>query len=346
MNYIYILSRNINRFTRYSYIIMKRMRTSRFKIHDMLFGYVLHLKILIIYKLYKNKCDFYVRPNVVVVVDSNVNVVYRISLNDYAFNNVKKNYEFLLKYKKDLEIPNALNLVYKGMSNINNNIVVSSETKLNSRKFHINTINNEIVIEVFSQLNQFYEKHLIISLSSVKSMINEYDHLYTYYHQDWIDKLLILKNILTYKLNLFIDNRKIKSVLTIIHGDLTFRNILKNKNIAFIDFDRSDLNYPEYDYFLFNIDVYTYKQYREPTYEQFFDNLLMFTISNNFMTKEIDKFYELNKKFHENKKILSIIKYCLLYRTVVFTLLNFRFNETEPVIILDKCIKRVQSYEN
>ena len=141
------------------------------------------------------------------------------------------------------------------------------------------------------------------------------------------------------------DNREIKSVLTIIHGDLTFRNILKNNNITFIDFDRSDLNYPEYDYFLFNIDLYTYKQFHKPTYEQFFDNLLMFTINDNFMTKEIDKFYELNSKFYENKKILHIIKYCLLYRTLVFTLLNFRFNETTPVVILDKCLKSIESYE-
>ena len=141
------------------------------------------------------------------------------------------------------------------------------------------------------------------------------------------------------------DNREIKSVLTIIHGDLTFRNILKNNNITFIDFDRSDLNYPEYDYFLFNIDLYTYKQFHKPTYEQFFDNLLMFTINDKFMTNEIDKFYELNSKFYENKKILHIIKYFLLYRTLVFTLLNFRFNEATPVAILDKCLKSIESYE-
>ena len=68
-------------------------------------------------------------------------------------------------------------------------------------------------------------------------------------------------------------------------------NILKNKNIAFIDFDSSDLNYPEYDYFLFNVDLYTYKQYRKPTYDQFFENMLMFTINDNIMTNKIDKFY-------------------------------------------------------
>ena len=50
----------------------------------------------------------------------------------FCFNCVKKNYEFLVKYNKDLKIPDPVNLTYKGMRTINNNIVVSSETKLNS----------------------------------------------------------------------------------------------------------------------------------------------------------------------------------------------------------------------
>ena len=320
---------------------MKNMKTNRLNIYEILFGYIRHLIILIKYKLYKHNCDFHISPNVVVIIDNNVNVVYRISLNEYGIQSVNNNYNFLLKYNKELEIPKPISLNYKSMINI----VVSSETYINSNELHTNTINTTLITEVFSQLKQFYETHLDISLSSIKSMVNEYDYLYIYYHQNWIDKLLKFKNIIYAKLSMITDNREIKSVLTIIHGDLTFRNILKNNNITFIDFDRSDLNYPEYDYFLFNIDLYTYKQFHKPTYEQFFDNLLMFTINDTFMTNEIDKFYELNSKFYENKKILHIIKYFLLYRTLVFTLLNFRFNETTPVVILDKCLKSIESYE-
>ena len=320
---------------------MKRMKTNRLNIYEILFGYIRHLIILIKYKLYKHNCDFHISPNVVVIIDNNVNVVYRISLNEYGIQSVNNNYNFLLKYNKELEIPKPISLNYKSMINI----VVSSETYINSNELHTNTINTTLITEVFSQLKQFYETHLDISLSSIKSMVNEYDYLYIYYHQNWIDKLLKFKNIIYAKLSMITDNREIKSVLTIIHGDLTFRNILKNNNITFIDFDRSELNYPEYDYFLFNIDLYTYKQFHKPTYEQFFDNLLMFTINENFMTNEIDKFYELNSKFYENRKILHIIKYFLLYRTLVFTLLNFRFNETTPVVILDKCLKSIESYE-
>ena len=106
------------------------------------------------------------------------------------------------------------------------------------------------------------------------------------------------------------------------------------------------MNFPEIDYFLFKIDLYTYKQYRTPTYNQFFDNLLMFTINDKFMSNEINKFYELNDNFHENQKILFIIKHILLYRTIAYSLLNFRFNEPEPNVILDKCLERIQSRDN
>ena len=320
---------------------MKKMKTNRLKYYKILFGYMLHLKFLIIYKLYKHNCNFQISPNVVVVVDNNVNAVYRFSLNDYGIQSVNNNYNFLLKYNKELEIPKPISLNYKSMSDI----VVSSETNINCKELHSNTINTIFITAVFNQLKQFYETHLDISLSSVNSMANEYDYLYIHYHHTWIDKLLIFKKIIKGILSLFTNNREIKSVLTIIHGDLTFRNILKNNNITFIDFDRSDLNYPEYDYFLFNIDLYTYKQFHKPTYEQFFDNLLMFTINDNFMSKEIDKFYELNNKFYENRKILRIIKFRLLYRTLAFTLLNFRFGETTPVVILDKCLRSIENYE-
>ena len=61
---------------------------------------------------------------------------------------------------------------------------------------------------------------------------------------------------------------------------------------------------------------------------------------------KIEDFYQLNNKFLDNKKILHIIKYLFLYRTLAFTLLNFKFNDSEPVNLLDKCLKGIQCYEN
>ena len=64
------------------------------------------------------------------------------------------------------------------------------------------------------------------------------------------------------------------------------------------------------------------------------------------MSREIEEFYQLNIKFFDNKKILHIIKYLLLYRTLAFTLLNFKFSDSEPINLLDKCLKGIQCYEN
>ena len=76
MNNIHIFSTNIYRFARYSYIIMKRMKINRLNFNKILFGYMIHLKFLIIYKLYKQYCDFHISPNVLVVVEYIVNVVF------------------------------------------------------------------------------------------------------------------------------------------------------------------------------------------------------------------------------------------------------------------------------
>ena len=92
---------------------MKKMDTNRLKFYDILFKYAIHLIFLIIYKLYKHKCEFHISPNVVVVVDNNVNVVYRLSLNDSGIHSVNNNYKFLLKYHKELETPKPISLNYK-----------------------------------------------------------------------------------------------------------------------------------------------------------------------------------------------------------------------------------------
>ena len=86
------------------------MKTNRLNIYEILFGYIRHLIILIKYKLYKHNCDFHISHNVVVIIDNNVNVVYRFSLNDYGIQSVNNNYNFLLKYNKELEIPKPISL--------------------------------------------------------------------------------------------------------------------------------------------------------------------------------------------------------------------------------------------
>ena len=106
--------------------------------------------------------------------------------------------------------------------------------------------------------------------------MNKYDHLFIYCPQDWIDKLSIIKNSIKNIIEHISGDNTFSAVFTIIHGDLTYRNILINSKVEFIDFDRSEITFPEFDLFLFLVDLHTYKQFREPTYEQIFNNIFEF----------------------------------------------------------------------
>ena len=117
MNNINILTANINRFARYSYIILKRMMTHRLNIYKILFRYILHIIIIITYKLYKYNCDFYMSPNVVIVIDNNDNMVYRISLNDCGVQSINNNYAQEYIENKQIEtIFDSSNILQLGMT--------------------------------------------------------------------------------------------------------------------------------------------------------------------------------------------------------------------------------------
>jgi thiamine kinase-like enzyme len=331
------------KFIQYSYTIIKYFPEYRFDIFGVLFKYILHLIIIIRINAINSDCDYYVGTNVVVIVNNRMNIIYRIALNAYANSRICNNYDFLLKNRKYLLTPNAINLFHTGSKYLNNKIVFSSESKLRSKLIEAPNINNETFAEIINQLSIIYEHNQNTSLVTADLIMNKYDHLFIYCPQDWIDKLSIIKNSINNIIEYISDDKTFSAVFTIIHGDLTYRNILINPKIEFIDFDRSEITFPEFDLFLFLIDLHTYKQYQEPTYEQLFNNIFNF-IKNDNMTKEIEMFYGLNNKFYENKKILPIIKYCFFYRTLIYTLLNFRFYASEPVTILNKCIYKIEQH--
>jgi len=340
---LHSLFKKIIKFFRYSYKIIKYFPEYRFDIFGLLFKYILHLIVIIRIKANSNDCDYYVGNNVVVIVNNRMNIVYRIALNAYANGLICNNYDFLLKYSKYLSAPNAINLFHSGSKYLRNKLVFSSESKLNSKLILAADINEKTYTDIFNRLSPIYEYNQNTCTVTADLIMKKYDKLFVYCTQEWIDKLSIIKNIIKNIIEHISDDTSFSPIFTVIHGDLTYRNILRNPKIEFIDFDRSEINFPEFDLFLFLIDLHTYKQFDEPTYEQFFNNIFNF-IKNDNMTKEIETFYGLNNKFSENKKILPIIKYCFFYRTLIYTLLNFRFYASEPITILNKCIYKIEKH--
>ena len=343
--YLHSLFRKMIKFIQYSYTIIKYFPEYHFDIFGIIFKYILHLIIIIRINAINSDCDYYVGTNVVVIVNNRMNIVYRIALNAYANSRICNNYDFLLKYRKYQLIPNAINLFHTGSKYLNNKVVFSSESKLRSKLVQASNINNETIADVFNELSVIYDHNHNTSIVTLDIIMNKYDHLFIYCPQNWIDKLSIIKNSIKNIVGPINGDNTFEAVFTIIHGDLTYRNILIDPKIEFFDFDRSEITFPEFDLFLFLVDLHTYKQYHEPTYEQVFNNIFNF-INNDNLMDEIEMFYGLNNKFYANKKILLIIKYCFFYRTLIYTLLNFRFYVSEPVTILSKCIDRIMHHDH
>ena len=117
---LHSLFKKMKKFFRYSYTIIKFFPEYRFDIFGVLFKYISHLIIIIRINAINSDCDYYVGTNVVVIVNNRMNIVYRIALNAYANIRINNNYDFLLKYRKYLSAPNAINIFYSGSKYLNN----------------------------------------------------------------------------------------------------------------------------------------------------------------------------------------------------------------------------------
>ena len=304
--------------------------------------YILHLLILHKIHVLKDKCDVIVGTNTVVIVNNTIDIVYRIPLNNYASSGIYNNYNFLVKYQNILSIPNAICLNHKGTRYLNNKMFYSCESKLKSNILSANEINNEKIAFIFYEISIFYkitQKSMIVNINDI---MDNYDSLLIDCPQKWIARLFVIKYNIKNKIASFNTDTHFEVIYTKIHGDFTFRNILVNSRIEFIDFDRSEFNFPEIDLFLFLNILQTYKQCKKPNYNLLFDNIFDFILKNT-VCNQVEKFYELNKAFRANKKILPIIKYCFFYRTLIHVILNFRFYDPEPDAILEKCLNKIKN---
>ncbi len=104
--------------------------------------------------------------------------------------------------------------------------------------------------------------------------------------------------------------------LAVIHGDLTWRNILIcNGMFSFIDFDRSEEGFPEHDLFLLYFD-YLFHKSGVARYEK----LITIIIDDLLKTKKYieisDRFYSLVPEFSVNRNNIENIMRLFLMRTL------------------------------
>lgn len=137
--------------------------------------------------------------------------------------------------------------------------------------------------------------------------------------------------------------KKISITKSLIHGDLTYRNILvHNQKINFCDFARSDITFPEFDIYLFEIDKITHSS-KCRSYIEFFKNIIRF-IDGTIQIATLQKFYSFNNRFKTNKKIEQELKFLFLYRMLVLSLQNFKVKDPLPSKLLNYIEKRLINY--
>lgn len=299
------------------------------------FNYMKYKRLLSKCNIKLKNCKMYFRTNNILFFDTGKMQVYRCSLNRLGYNDVIKNYSFLMNSKLN-NIPKPVILWKK------DNIAISAETFVEGKKINLQDINTEFILKTLQQISNLYKESNILIDFNINKGLCAYDYLMPYYNSLWVNRLKRLKKLIIQKNNISQISKKRKAVNALIHGDLTHRNILlHNGQITLCDFCRSEITFPEFDIYLFAIDKITYSN-KPINYITFFDNIIKFII-DEIRIPELEMFYNLNDEFKINKEIEKVLRYLFLYRMATLTLQNFKITDSLPIKILDNIEKRLKN---
>lgn len=315
--------------------LLKTMYKINGSITAMPFNYTKYKRLLCKCNIKLENCKIYFRTNNILLFNVKKKQVYRCSLNKFGYRDIIKNYNFLLNSKLN-NIPKPITLWEK------DNIVISAEKFMKGKKVNLQDINSEFILNILQKMSTLYAESNILIDFNVNKALCAYDYLRLYYNPLCIEKLNELKKIIIQKNDTVKISKKTNVVNTIIHGDLTYRNmLLHNDQIILCDFCRSEISFPEFDIYLFVIDKITYSN-KPINYITFFDNIIKF-INDEIKIPELEIFYNINNKFKINKEMEKILRYLFLYRMAILTLQNFKIRDSFQIKILDNIIERLKN---
>jgi len=276
---------------------------------------------------------FHIGVNNLVIINNIKHMLYRCSLNDIGSKCLANNYSFLVQSQWN-NIPEPVSMIKKG------NIVISIEHLLDGNPLSVQDVTCEVISLIINQTSDFYNKHRVIQEFNVQNELNQYDEYFNFYCSLWVEKLIRIKEIIIRNIHLQKKGRVILVSKTLIHGDLTYRNILQKENtFLFYDFDRSGINFPEFDIYLFYTDWLTHID--APRYDIFFERIFQL-ILNDREIFEIEKFYLVNSMFKYNLVVEKEIKYLYFYRMIILSLQNFCSLDTYPIELLNEVIEKLE----
>ncbi|MGA1980087.1 MAG: phosphotransferase [Sedimentisphaerales bacterium] len=220
-------------------------------------------------------------------------------------------------------------------------VVISAESLSEGAFLKTEDLTSNVISKLLRDLKEMYINNISRQPFDLKQEFGKYDYLFAYYPSSWKDAVSQIQT-------------KIKKIIlctppdgqickTLIHGDLTSRNILKsNGNITYVDFDRSEISYPEIDFYLFCVDLETHRD-GQSTYELLFNNIFKLMDGRLTLIDEID-YYKIFPDFGANKSLIKEIKLLFLYRTLVLTLQYYTNTTNVPRRIFAQVNKGLDKY--
>ena len=191
-----------------------------------------------------------IRLNGAVIHIGSHTLLYRCSFNSLGDQSVYNNAKFI-NNNLLLRCPSYVTIIST------HPYAISAEELLPGKIASINEWHDSFSIKISKLLEPLFTKtHLseVLNISNEFSNINKLSNDFSGF---LIESLRDFKKIATKNL---LPNRETSITKAIIHGDLTFRNIIVSNNaLSLIDLDRSTITFPEFDYFLLGIDLLLYK---------------------------------------------------------------------------------------
>ena len=216
-------------------------------------GYFRYKKLFNTQGVSLRNSDLCLGVNILLLIDKKRKIVYRCCLNRLGYLGIMRNFDFLKKFKLDFS-PEPLGIWQQKDS------VMTAESLIPGRKLLAEEIDSAMLDKILNLLSGLYISQKMPLCFDLDSWFNKLNYLTECYQRPWLQTLSKIRLEIS-KIIINSGNLNGRTVMnTQIHGDLTFRNtIISNDKIALLDFDRSGIDFPEFDLFLLHIDALIYK---------------------------------------------------------------------------------------
>jgi len=267
------------------------------------------------------------RSNQLLIFDAKNSLLHRCALNADGYQNIVSNYAYLER-KQNTSLPRAVYLQKKY------SYVMSGETLLKGGHIAVSMVTDAILREAVNLLD--YNKERTETNFDAEKELGSYDQILSKYPENWAAIVREIRTVIVDSIKrnaLSVINKR--AVKTLIHGDLTYRNMLiSGMQIQICDFCRSGIDYPEYDIYLFALDKKTYIE-KNINFHSFFKNIIAYT-KNDIILPEINNLYDLVPGFKQNMGVEKTLRYIFLYRMIVLTLECFKQDDSFAIKTLNE----------